>query len=976
MQRLFIDSIRGTFMFSDNRLRTAVRLGLGMGAGALALGYSPGALAQDSSEADEVLEEIITTGTRIKRADLDSASPVTVLDRQDIMAQGITDVGSIIQRMPSMAGTPLGTTTNNGNNSTGLVQVDLRGMGTTRTVMLVNGQRTVDGGDYTTIPSTMIERVEILKDGASAVYGADAVAGVVNIITRTDFEGVEVEAQTSAWFDTDNGEQNTISLIAGKNFGDGHFVFGAEYVNQQEAFQRDVPWGYMQSSYYIFDPGCEARGGTSTACDFFGSSRIPESRSQFTLGGPGSLSTHTGGTSAIYMIENPGETFSEYDGRTYNYAPVNYMQTPYDRLNYFGEGSFEVSDTIMFRAMVRGMDRTTEQELAPLPYDSNIYPSYSGSFNGSAYNGVSENQYWLKQQIDAFNAANGTAYGYEPVTNIRRRMVETPRHYEQDVAQWDAIFSFEGTTGGLDWELFYNRGKRTVGTYQTGQFSGVRLTGALGPSADLDGDGNPECYTDPNYDPSSLIVGCVPMNFWAGDGQVTDEMINYVEVKRNDTRISEQEILGFSVTGSAFDLPGGELGWAAGLGYWGQSYVYTPDSAAAIGAITGGTGTGTDGTLYNSNAFVELYAPFFDNGSQSVAAKAGFRYDDYNVFGSDTTWQLGLEVGIVDSLKFRATAGTAFRAPSISELFGGLGRSAPTYSDPCDVNDYQDNYGGNGTNIAPGCPREAVRTDTQTTSFVGGNPLLEPETADTFTAGFVFTPDVGDGSLSVTVDYWEIDMEDAINSLGVRYILDQCYIEQNNAECAKISRRDDVDFTIRQILDNQQNVAANYGEGVDAEIRYSFGTDIGEFDLALLWAHLLERSRVPLPGDPVDDQTGLHVDRTACDTCGTYAEDKFNFSARWNTGDLTVSYLAEYIGGIEADAQYIDYRYSIDAQLYHDLVVDYTLDNFGTTRITAGVTNISDEPPPFIDQGFNASTDPNTYRVFGRGWFLRLTQSF
>ena len=195
-------------MSSDKRLRNAVRLGLGMGASAMAFGYAPGALAQDDAEADEYLEEIITTGTRIKRADLDSASPVTVIDRQDIVSAGITDVGNLIQRMPSMAGTPLGTTTNNGNNNTGTVQVDLRGMGTTRTVLLVNGQRTVDGGDYTTIPSAMIERVEILKDGASAIYGADAVAGVVNIITRKDFEGIELEAQTNAWFDTDNGEQN------------------------------------------------------------------------------------------------------------------------------------------------------------------------------------------------------------------------------------------------------------------------------------------------------------------------------------------------------------------------------------------------------------------------------------------------------------------------------------------------------------------------------------------------------------------------------------------------------------------------------------------------------------------------------------------------------------------------------------------------------------------------------------------------
>jgi len=226
-----------------------------MGAGAFAVGFAPGAMAQDTdalNASDAPLEEIITTGSRIKRSDIDSASPVTVLDREDIQAQGLTDVGNLIQRMPSMSGTPLGTTTNNGNNNEGLVQIDLRGMGVDRTVTLIDGKRTVDRGDYTTIPAIMIERVEILKDGASAVYGADAVAGVVNIITRKDFEGINVELQNNAWFDTDNGSQNAVSLIAGTVFDSGNFVFGAEYVDQEEAFQSDTPWGFLQGSYYIY----------------------------------------------------------------------------------------------------------------------------------------------------------------------------------------------------------------------------------------------------------------------------------------------------------------------------------------------------------------------------------------------------------------------------------------------------------------------------------------------------------------------------------------------------------------------------------------------------------------------------------------------------------------------------------------------------------------------------------------------------
>lgn len=957
-------------MSSNSKLRNAVRLGLGMGAGALAVGIAPGALAQDSADQEVAIEEIITTGSRIKRADLDSASPVTVLDREAIMAQGITDVGNLIQRMPSMSGTPLGTTTNNGNTEEGSVQIDLRGMGVDRTVSLINGKRSVDGGDYTTIPSIMIERVEILKDGASAVYGADAVAGVVNIITRKDFEGINVDLQTADWFNTDNGTQQTLSFIAGTTFDGGNFVFGAEYIDQQEAFQRDTPWDFLQGSYYVYydtDEGCETN---PTTCTFFGSSRIPESRIQFSSSGAG-----LGGIDGIFMVESPGATITPYDGRTYNYAPVNYMQTPYERVNYFGEGAFEVADDLRFTASFRGNTRNTAQELAPLPYDSNIYPSYAGSFQGSPYLGVSEQSFYVRQIIDDYNAANGTAHGYEPVTNIRRRMLERPRRFEQDLSQFQAVFGLEGSFNEMDWDVYYNRGKRSIVNNDTGQFSGVRLTDALGPSADLDGDGTPECYTDLT-DVSTLIVGCTPLNLFAGEGAVTDEMYDYVSVETVDSRITQQEIFGASLTGSAFELPGGELGWAVGAAYRGEKYKFTPDSAKSIGAVTGGTTQGTDGSLYSQAVFGELYAPLFDNGTQSLALKGGARYDNYNLFGSDTTWQFGVEMQALDSLKLRATAGTAFRAPSISELFDGLGRSAPSYYDPCDASDYQSNLGGNGTNFAPGCALEANRTDTQTTSLIGGNRELVPETADTYTAGFVFTPEFGGGGLSLTVDWWQIDLETAISSYGVQFILNECYQGGDQSQCALISRRLDQDYTIREIIDANVNVGSQTGAGIDTEVRYDFDVNFGQFELAMLWAHMLERKKVPLPGAAEQDLLGRHTNTTAEDG-GTYAEDKINFSARFNTGDFTVSYLAEYISAIDATATYnTSYTYQVDSILYHDLVFDYTLDAMGETRLTAGFTNLTDEKPPYIDPGFNANTDPNTYRMFGVGYFLRISQTF
>lgn len=994
----------------DNKLQTAVRLGLGIGAGAFAVGFAPGALAQDASaESDEVLEEIVTTGSRIKRADLDSASPVTVLNREDLLAGGLTDVGNIIQTMPSMSGSPIGTTTNNGGN--GAVLIDLRGMGVNRTVTLINGQRVVDGGDFQTIPSTMIERVEILKDGASAVYGADAVAGVVNIITRKDFEGIEITAQTADWFDTDAGMQYSIGLLAGANFDRGSFVFGAEYVNQEEVFQSDTPWAHMQNSYYLYPQGCENQltapytGSPDGGCIYFGSSRIPESRLQFFQardindnGTPNDPSDdfpnpgdHPG--NGLFLIGTPASTPYEvgtmvpHDSRTYNYAPVNYLQTPYERTNIFMEGSFEVSDNTLFTAELRANQRFSRQELAPVPYTPGD-PFHDGFFTNPttlevvSYTGISENNYYLRRAVDAYNAANGTNLQYEPVTDARRRMIETGRSFEQDINQYQMVFKFEGTINdAVDWELFYNRGNRERVDVDFGQFSGARLHNALGPSADLDGDGQPECYGSPGTDPggvdaATLITGCVPLNLFGGGvvdpvtsqpvtGTLTDDMIAYVAADLADIFSTRQELVGLSFTGDAFELPGGALGWAAGAGWWDQEFTYTPDSGKQTGAVTGNVGFGTEGTLTNTNAFLEILAPFFDNGSQELLFKAGVRWDDYDAFGDDTTWQAGIEFQAIDSLKFRATAGTVFRAPTISNLFSGQRDSFPTYTDPCLAATVAQN---------PGCAQTAPpQLDSQVRTRVGGNPDVQPETGDTFTAGIVWQPDFGDHGLTATVDYWDVQLEDGISSFGIDFLLRDCYRDQNPASCAKMTRNPD--YSLALAIDTVDNVSERGATGIDTEIRWDFESGIGLWEVSLLWSHTLEQTLVELPGDPETNLEGLHFENVTTQNGGTYAEDKINTSVQWAREGLSIAYMTQFISGIEADTFFFGSGYiqDIDSFMYHDLTANYSWNDL---TITGGITNISDEEPPWIDSAFNAKTDVSTYRLFGRGYFLRLRYDF
>lgn len=936
---------------ANRKLQRAIHLTLGVASGAMIASYVPLASAQ------EELGAVTVTGSRIARPDLESASPVSVISHDTIVAAGITDIGNLIQRMPSMSGSPIGTTTNNGGN--GSVQIDLRGMGVDRTVTLVNGHQTVDGGDYQTIPATMIERVEILKDGGSSVYGAGAVAGVVNIITRSNFTGFEIDAQTAEFFDVDNARQTSFSLIAGKSFSEGgHFVFGAEYVDQDYAYQSDTPWAFMQDSYYIYPEGCENQvaapydGTPQGGCYPIGSSRIQEGRLQAFNG-------------TVYM--NAGAGLVPYDGRTYNYAPINYLQTPYTRTNVFAEGGFDVSENIRFKASLRGNFRESSQELAPLPYDSASDPAYSGVFMGTPYTGMSEQNYYLAQA----QAAAGLAS--QPLTDVRRRVVETTRRFEQEITQYQVVLGLDGDLGEtMNWDVSYNYGHRDRSDTDLGQFYGPSLVNAMGPSADLNNDGTPECYTN-IADPNTLIAGCVPINLVGGAGTITPDMLAYVAVDLLDNFKSEQHTVGASISGTWFDLPAGQLGWAAGYGYRTDSFVYSPDSAKQLDQVTGNTGAGTDGSLTSHALYVELYAPVFDNDSQSLSLTAGARVDDYDEFSSEATWKVGVEFNVMPTVKLRGTYGTVFRAPTISDLFSGQVDSFPTYSDPC--------IPAVGQPLPPGCAQVGVQLDQQLLARVGGNPLLEPETGDTFTVGAVWTPDLASGSFSATLDYWDIQIEDGISSLGVQFILDDCYIRQNAASCSLITRTAnyDIDF----VVDGSLNVAEQGAKGVDAEFRYNFDTRFGQFETALLYSHLLERTKIPFAGAAENDLSGRYTDPTAQDG-GAYAQDKGNYSVHWKQGNLMLGYQGEYISALDADTFCNcgagnnpdgSYTQKIDSQLYHDFLVAYEIEKTGT-RISGGVTNFTDEEPPYIEIGFNATSDPSTYRMFGRGYYLRVSQSF
>jgi len=918
------------------------------------------------------LDKVSVTGSLIKKVDIEGANPVTVISRDDILATGITDVGDLLQHLPAFSGSPIGTRTNNGGS--GSVLVDLRGMGSSRTLVLINGRRVVDP-DFQTIPSAMIERVEILKDGASAAYGADAVAGVVNVITRKDFEGVEMQLQYSDSTQTDSGNLKQASAVAGHAFRGGNVMFGVDYSKQEATLQSDTNIDFFQNSYFIVDPSGFRKRGFVTPDDNadrftvipLGSSRVPGGNFNFNnKDGSFTLIDGRPGTSAGDFRLYNGNPFDP-NNDSFNYAPMNYLQTPYERTNGFFEGTFELTESLTAFAEFRISQRDSSQQLAPLPYDSAFDPGYKvpilnedgtptldGDGNPVFADGISKDNIY-------------NPFG-EDIIRARRRMIERNRTFDQDVLQYQMVLGLKGEFGdNWSWEANWNHGYRKETEISGGQLFGPHLANALGPSF-IDANGNPVCGT-----PTNPIPGCVPANFFGGPGSMTDEMYDYLEAKLVDHSTAELDVVTGIVTGDIMELPAGPLGVAFGVEYRDQSLDFTPDSAKALGEVTGNTGAGVSGSYDVKSLFAELNIPVLADQPFADVLEVGIsgRFDDYSTFGGNSVFKGRVRWQPVDGLLVRGTVGDVFREPSINSLFSPQADNFPAVQDPCSAANWSNLSASQQSGcIAQGVPTGgSSSTDTQILQRVGGNPNLDPEEGTTYTVGFVLEPSFVNG-LDISVDYWDIDLDGALGTLDPEFILQACM--DTGAFCNLAHRRFDgnIDF----VEGTLQNLANQKARGVDVAIGYEYKTNHwGDFGAHLDWTHVVERSKVAFKGAPK-----VNFDGTLdMDTDSAFPEDEVQLSVAWNYGDFRVNYQMNYISAIDAETNFFDsseFVQHIDAQVYHDLSGTW----FATENadITLGVTNFTNEKPPYIDGAFNASTDESTYRLFGRSWFVRANLHF
>jgi outer membrane receptor protein involved in Fe transport len=920
---------------------------------------------------EEEAEEIVVTGTRIKRKSLATAAPVSVLTKDDLLNSGMSSIGEILQNLPANANA-LNVQFNNGG--TGATRVDLRGIQAVRTLVLLNGRRHVPGGtgvnaavDLNAIPVSIIERVEILKDGASAIYGSDAIGGVVNIITRKDFEGVEASAY-SGISQRGDGAIYDVSATAGLTSEKGNIVFSASFYDQQPVFSGERSWS---ESDVTFDfERYQKDGNPKDEAPYIsqnGSIGTPQGTIWDQTGRRGNAAWDAiayGTCPSGFCFNDPDDGWRDFvfggnsdtgTGDQYNYQPQNYLVTPSRRWGFYTTGNYELSDYVNVFFEGGFTNRRSVQLLAATP----LFTDDVGT-------------------ISADNAYNPFGRGFDFIG--RRTLEEGNRVFSQYINTFRLVLGLEGALPDLGplqdwtWDAYMNFGRTEGGQTKDGRYSISRLTNALGPEAGCTGD-------------------CVQLDVFSGVDGISQDMLDYITFEGNERGWSDQRVAALNIGGPVFELvEDNPIALAAGYQFRREAGGQVPNAIEAAGDMTGGASTPVRGSYKVHAGFAELSLPILGDlpAVELFELSGALRVVDYSTFGTDVTFKLGARWQIADFLAARGTFSTAFRAPSVNELFSGQTDSFPAVSDPCSQT-VQGKYLTNPA-VKRNCDADGLSNvadpNVQLRSKIGGNPDLDPETARIITGGLVLEDKLVPG-LSAAVDYWNIDIKDAIQPIGAGVILTQCYVAENAADrqfCDQVIRGSN--GIIEDIIDTQTNVGGVKTSGVDFDVRYAHSTPVGRFGAVVEGTILIDYIQV-LPNGYEWSYKGNYDGGSATSGSvnpGVNPDFKLNWSVLWAWEMLNAGINFRYIPGyIECDtddlcnaegAEDPAYR-DVEAYLDMDIFAGVTFDTFlGSTNVDLGINNLADTDPARVYSAFTAGTDTATYDFMGRYFYGRVTHHF
>ena len=954
--------------------RTAMRLGL-LPAG-IAVALVPAfASAQDAAPAEAAdattLDRIEVTGSRIRGTDMETQQPIITIDRAELQKQGFTSVADVLQNLTS-SGSPAiarAEVLASGENVGGYY-VDLRNLGAGRTLVLINGKRlgATTGGlqDLSQIPMSAINRIEVLKDGASAIYGSDAIAGVVNVITRKRFEGAEANVYLGQYSEGD-GFKESYDFTVGATGDRGGVTVSVEYTDEEPVWAKDR-W-YSKSG--------------NAGPDYPGSGWSPVSQNGSFFGPCGTAGANTwctlsdGADPSLLTSYRPHVASDNANSNEQMMA-----QTGIERRSVFVNANYDITDNIIFNADMLYNHRSTLQQVAGYPYQSQAF--------GTPLSGDS-----------AFNPMPGTD------VEFRRRLWEAPRTTNSELETYRFAGGFSGffdlAGKAWDWDVGASMNRNNLSKYGHGDASLLAAEQALGPSF-INGQGVAQCGTAANPVPLGTNIGageCTPWNPLlpngvAGQGSLSDPNVQkFLFPYYTDSGLTRSTSYTANLAGSLFELPAGEVGVAVGVEHRIESGRFVPDAFNQAGASTGLPATTTEGQYSLDEVYAELSIPLLRDVAfaKELTLSVASRYSDYSNFGDTTNSKFGFTWRPMDDLLVRGTWAEGFRAPTIDNLYGGVGGSFEYYTDPCGAaGGSQGNAACTAAGVSPtyvqlgqgGAPCTSYPCQTPNQFLTGSNPNLTPETATTTTLGLVYSPRFVSG-LDFTLDWYKVEIENVISDDSVDDILSDCYALGIDARCAGI-QRDPATGSITFMRYGLTNKGKVETEGYDFGVKYRLPeTAYGNFtvDLQNSYVSMYQITADNAPGSVPVNYTGRSSNFRL----------RSNLTLNWNLGAFGANWTTRYYSGMSekcvVNRPCTDPLYSspdtnepgslyplrrVGGNAFHDVQVNWQAPWNAT--IALGANNVTDHRGPIM---FSAPSSQYPYYGgfdIGRTVYMKYQQRF
>ncbi len=932
--------------------------------------------------ADEAIEEVVVTGSRIRRDPLNEATAIMDISLERLDNTGFTNLGDILQDLPITGSAPNSQFNVPGNSGfpqdgagigAGGVQLALRNIGAKRTLILVDGKRWVAGAsasgvpstvDLNTLPANVIKRIEVLQDGASAIYGSDAIGGVVNIITNADFEGFRFDVQTGGYLSDNDGESTEISGLWGGGNDTSHFVLSVSYTEEKsietanrsrsafpnpDATSCNIPGTFCSS----FTPQARLVFGSSFGSFRNGVIGPPCTPAETAAGTCGALDItlnngvlNDGGANIPVFDPNNAfgddyHAFSSADRFNYNGPGFNFLRTPNERVNIYGSVNHELAPNVNLVMKAAYTNRSSATKAAPEPLclgagcgtriTENFFISAANPFNPFG--------------VD-LSVADGTMEFF-----ARRPLESGGRLFFQDINTYFISIGLEGEldAGGrsMYWDLTTSYGDNRGFQEKFGAHNAAKLQVALGDPV--------VCAATPN---------CVPFNFFGGqgpngEGSITQEMLDFVGYVQRD--FSEQTLkdIAFNITGDIVSLPAGDLAFAAGVEYREHEGSYRPDPIAASGETAGIPAGSTTGAFDVTEFYAEVRIPLLSGsaGAELLEVNLAARNSDYSTSGSESTYKAGVLWRPIEDLSLRGSFSTGFRAPGIGELFGGAAREDFTFLDPCA--DYTAIVGStNGGRDTPqsqliqdncatlGVLPGTAQSNPQLSATSQGNVSLIAETSDSWTVGLVWSPAFVDNigwieGLTASIDFYDLQIDDAVQGRNPGDVIDACVLTLDPFFCDNVPRT--VSGQVGLVNNQLQNIGTIETSGYDIAVSYiGPETGIGQFSAAINATHLseyIERTFNPDGSLTSTDRTGTHTDETFA---RAFPEWRAVTTVDWNYNRWSANMAFRWVDEMDLGG-----GNKLDSALFTDLQVRYNPAVLGDALTLAiGFNNLFDEDPP------------------------------